>query len=234
MKTIAATTKAALTKLPAPSKAACQTKDFEVTYFCVHCPKEWQGHSDTPGRRASECMACQRRLANVRFRAICPPLYLETDPARLNTPKMLQVYAWKYGPRGLLINGQTGLGKTRMAWLLLEKILTVEKPKLSFAYFDCVSFGHEIARHYQREDAESWLSDLARKDLVFLDDLGKLKLTERAEAELFGLIERRCAYKKPIIATTNDTGETLAARVTDNRADALVRRLREFCEVISL
>lgn len=173
-------------------------------------------------------------MARIRFHAICPPLYLETDPGRLNQDKYNAVMQWKYGPQGLLITGETGLGKTRMAWMLLNKILTVHKPKASFIWFDCVSFGHEIARHYWQEDAESWLSDIARKDLIFLDDLGKLKLTERAEAELFGLIERRCAYKKPIIATTNDSGETLAARLTDNRAAALVRRLREFCEVITL
>jgi DNA replication protein DnaC len=68
--------------------------------------------------------------------------------------------------------------------------------------------------------------------LIYFDDLGKLKLTERAEAELFGLIERRCANGCPIIATTNDTGETLSSRMTDNRGEAMVRRLREFCETI--
>ena len=40
--------------------------------------------------------------------------------------------------------------------------------------------------------------------------------------------------RQTIIATTNDTGDTLAARLTDNRAPALVRRLREFCEMVAV
>lgn len=128
--------------------------------------------------------------------------------------------------------GETGLGKSRVAWHLLRRILIEDKPEVKFKWFDCVGFGHEIAKHYKAEDAEEWLESMAAVQLVFMDDLGKLKLTERAEVELFGLIERRCANRLPMIVTTNDTGDTLASRMTDNRGPALIRRLREFCDPI--
>lgn len=161
----------------------------------------------------------------------CPPLYQRTEPSRLPQAQLSAALSWEYGPRGLILLGETGRGKSRVAWLTLKKVMTGRKPP-SFMWFDAVSFGHEIAKHYRTEDAEAWLDRVAECGLVFFDDLGKLKLTERAEVELFGVIERRCAAELPIIVTTNDTGDTLASRMTDNRGPALIRRLREFCEPI--
>lgn len=139
---------------------------------------------------------------------------------------------WTYGSRGLILLGETGKGKTRVAWTLLRRLLVEDWPERGFLWFDCIGFGHQIARHYKEENAEKWLEDVAVCDLLFFDDLGKLKLTERAEVELFGLIERRCAAELPIIVTTNDTGDSLAARMSDNRGPAMIRRLREFCDPI--
>lgn len=116
--------------------------------------------------------------------------------------------------------------------MLLKRLLIEDGYARHFYWFDSISFGHEIAKHYRDEDAEDWLDSVAKKPLLFFDDLGKLKMTERAEVELFGLIDRRCSNELPIIATTNDTGDTLASRMTDNRGPALIRRLREFCTPI--
>ena len=65
-----------------------------------------------------------------------------------------------------------------------------------------------------------------------LDDLGKAKLTERAEAELFGLVEHRIANLKPLIVTTNFVGDKLSDKLSEDRATPLVRRLREFNECV--
>jgi hypothetical protein len=35
-----------------------------------------------------------------------------------------------------------------------------------------------------------------------------------------------------MIVTTNDTGRTLRTRLTEDRADPLLRRLREHCEAV--
>lgn len=99
-------------------------------------------------------------------------------------------------------------------------------------WFDSTSFGLEIVKHYRREDVDVWLEEAGTIPILFFDDFGKLKMTERAEVELFGLIERRCANELPIIVTTNDTGDTLASRMSDNRGPAMIRRLREFCEPV--
>lgn len=205
------------------------------TLFC-QCGTESKRPAQLPGnptRRAFECNTCSQERRERKFtKSICPPLYLDSDPARLPTAQLNRAMSWNFGPRGLLLCGETGKGKTRIAWQLLRRVLIRDFPEVGFTWFDCVGFGHEIERHYKSEDFADWILSVAKKDIIFFDDLGKLKLTERAETELFGLIERRCAYQLPIIATTNDTGDSFAARMTENRAEPMVRRLSEFCHVI--
>lgn len=203
---------------------------------CIKCGAVWKERTklgDRPGERSGVCADCAKLRRVEKFgNDICPKLYQKSDESRLPQKQLQQAMAWRYGPRGLILLGDTGLGKSRVAWTLLKRILVDDMPDRSFAWFDCIGFGHSISKHYKDEDAEEWLENLSAIDLVFMDDLGKLKLTERAEVELFGLIERRCANRLPMIVTTNDTGDSLASRMTDNRGPALIRRLREFCDPI--
>ena len=68
--------------------------------------------------------------------------------------------------------------------------------------------------------------------LVFWDDFGKARLTERVECELFGIIEARMAAGLPNIITTNFVGGSLAGNLRPDIGSGLVRRLRECCEAI--
>ena len=143
--------------------------------------------------------------------------------------KLAEVLAWQYGPGGLLLIGPTATGKTRAAYLLLLRLLDEGR---SIRAFDCVRFGHECGRRFRDGGGEDWTDALAKAELVFLDDVGKMPFTERAEAELFALVERRCANELPIIATTNMIGADLEAKASADRGAPLARRLREFCQVI--
>lgn len=68
--------------------------------------------------------------------------------------------------------------------------------------------------------------------MLRLDDLGKEPATDRVQLELFGLLERRNAQLRPVIATTQLPPDELAERYSGHVADALIRRLREFCEPV--
>jgi DNA replication protein DnaC len=183
---------------------------------------------DLPSAR---CKPCTVKSREDEFSKLCPPLYFETEVSRLPVKQYEQVKSWKYSSTGLLLRGDTGTGKTRCAWKLIERLMVCDLWRVDC--FDCIGFAHQLARKFRDEESvEDWVAELADRPIVFFDDLGKLKFTERAEVELFGLIERRCANKKPIIATTNDSGDSLAARMTDNRGPAMIRRLREFCQII--
>ena len=78
----------------------------------------------------------------------------------------------------------------------------------------------------------SWYKSLIFADVVLLDDLGKEKLTERCEVELFNLIEERSQHCRPVIVTTNANGQTLEDRFDDDRSGPFLRRVREFCDSV--
>ena len=100
--------------------------------------------------------------------------------------------------------------------------------------FSCADFGHECAAAFSdAENGLEWFETMVRRPIVFFDDIDKMKLTERVETELFGLIEKRISHCLPVIVTTQLQGQQLAGKFSDSaRGEAIVRRLREFCEVV--
>ncbi len=215
---------------------------------CPECQKEhWIETITFPSGKVidkalcPECLAEQKRQEQEetqhrkqaqlkeRWQEICPPLYRQTDPARLPQDKLAEVLGWEYGPKGLFLIGPTGSGKTRAAYLLLRRLLEQDRRIISF---DCAAFGHEVATRFRNGTGEDWAKNLAKVEIVFLDDMGKIPFTERAEAELFTLIERRPANLLPIIVTSNMTGRDMETKASNDRGAPMVRRLREFCHVI--
>lgn len=199
---------------------------METDFFCAGCGFKTPPENKQALRRWL-CTNCFRKEQTALFESICPPLYQRTDPARLPAKQFREVMAWKFGPRGLLLAGSTGRCKTRCAWMLVKRLIIEDG--LSVAAFDCVGFGRELERRYREEESvPDWLDKLGTQTpVVFMDDLGKLKFTDRAETELFGLLEQRCAHELPTIATTNDHGDTLVERMTENRGAPFIRRLRD-------
>lgn len=197
--------------------------------YCDPCGKI--EHNESQKRQDEALQAAQKQRVRDQWATICPPLYQLTDPTRLPQDKLTKVMEWQYGAEGLVIHGDTGRGKTRAAYLLLRSIHFEEGKKI--AAFHSNTFAHRCAKEFFEGSGEDWIAHLSTVDVLFLDDLGKSKFTERVECELFGLIENRVANLKPIIVTTNFVGESLASKMTNDRAEPMVRRLREFCQSVS-
>jgi DNA replication protein DnaC len=215
--------------------AGAMSKIQSALRTCPKCEAEEIKRVGAEARARTEAERRQIELqrgeaARALWLEICPPLYQATDPARLPQRALAEVLAWHYGPEGLLLRGATGTGKTRAAFLLLNRLVLEERRGVRA--FDGLGFEHECVRRFRGGTGEDWADELAEVDLVFLDDLGKGCFTPRAEAELCSLIERRAANNLPIIATTNMTGADLAAKATDDRGPPMVRRLREFCRCV--
>lgn len=173
----------------------------------------------------------QERARLDEFERICPPLYRDTDPLKLpcNPEVTKLVLGWVYGPKGLVLYGATGRGKTRLAYMLVRRLVLDGR---SVSAFDPLSFAHRVGETFGEYQGERFIREQQRVDVLMLDDLGKAKLTERAEAELFGLVEHRIANLKPLIVTTNFVGDKLSDKLSEDRATPLVRRLREFNECV--
>lgn len=175
---------------------------------------------------------CDECEVEARWRTICPPLYRDHDVSRMPeqmAERLAEVMAWHFGAKGMLLQGPTGTGKTRCAYLRLKQ---ANAAGCRIIAFGAAGVADACATAYGRGDGPQWLRNMVDVDILFLDDLGKSVFTERADATLFALIEGRTSKLKPIIATTNLTGAELAGRLSMARAAPLIRRLREFCTII--
>ena len=217
-----------------------------TTVTCIECKRPFNAKPMRLFDRLilpSACEACADRRDSRVFdwMNLCPYEFRlckaegggNTSLERMDTerPQWRKILDWKFGHHGLLVRGETGHCKTRAMWRLLRRLFDERRKivALTSAGFDreCRDAGGNFT-------LSEWFKRLAEVDLLFLDDVGKGKWTEATEAQIFDLIDERTRNGRPILATTNDTGETLAARLSDDRGAPLVRRLRDYCETLVL
>lgn len=184
---------------------------------------------DCKDRRRAERDADWKRLCPQEFR-LTTECNGSTSIAKLELaqPLMSHVMQWK-GPKGLIIRGRTGRCKSRVMWRLMRRLwlegrtITV----LTAAQFDrqCRDAGGNFT-------LTEWFESLANVDVLFIDDLGKAQWTQGTEAQFFDLVDQRAREHRPMMITTNDDSTSLAAQLSDNRSEPLIRRLKEFCESV--
>jgi DNA replication protein DnaC len=203
-------------------------KKFTVPDLNHYYQKKCPDCQEKDSIRQREDAVTQRK---ERWMSLCPPDYRSIDRSRIPFPDKLDaVLEWKYQPKGLLLHGGTGTGKTRCAWALLEKMVmkgfrvSVMDSMAGLKYASLYSQGAEMV--------EVWADKVIGMDILLLDDVFKNKLTDSFEGVIFTIIDQRIQSQRPTIVTSNDTGDTLAARMTSDRAQPLLRRLRECCQTI--
>ncbi len=225
---------------------------------CTDCGKEFEGEDvEVFGRviySETRCEICQKQaqeaaeeaerekvaasLSKARgeaYNAICPPLYRDTDPQRLYPAFLKAAAAWQFGPKGLGLVGIAGKGKTRAAYLLCQRMIeegfsvhAVTATGLAKACVDQFSDDKEI-----KSAAEKEISKAYKARVWFLDDLGKQRMTERGEMELYAVLEHRTSQLLPTIWTANAKSTTLQAMFSPDRGEAIMRRIIEFSEIVA-
>jgi DNA replication protein DnaC len=142
-------------------------------------------------------------------------------------PQYAQVMAWEYGPRGLLLIGETGCQKTRLAFLLLRREHMAGR---NVGYLPAVSFGAMLKAAANRKFGGDGVLLAAWKkvDLLLIDDLGKGGIGDLHEPEMYSIFEARSMARLPTITTQNVGGKDLAAAMSEDRGAPFRRRLQEF------
>jgi DNA replication protein DnaC len=205
-------------------------------FFPMLCPS--CDEKDQAERRAhldAQQAALREKARQNRIQAIrgeIPPHYLETDleHATMKRARIQEILAWEFGPKGILAHGQTGGGKSRACYKLVERLAAEGRNVL---IFPPAEFGRAVARSYREKREDLFVDTCQAADLVFFDDLGKEKITARVQEHLFALIEWRIAYRKPTMITTNFVGDALVKRFEDvETAIPLVERFRNHFQVV--
>jgi len=175
----------------------------------------------------------EERKAKDRAKAIStiPASFLNTQRDLLPYPEKLDLaLQWQFGPKGLLLWGGTGKGKSRIAWKVAEREILAGK---TFRHVNSFELSKYPSLFMVDAGAAGKLGDeLVSCNLLLLDDVFKAKPTERVEELLFSVVDERSEWCRPCIITLNDTGESLLSRLTPDRGPALIRRMREHCTSI--
>lgn len=204
-------------------------KIFEAKY-CDVCAESLCEQRDREAREREEQAVITRN--RERWESLCPPLYRDTDPARLPQDVLNMAMAWEYGARGLILGGATGAGKTRIMFQLLRRLFD---DGCTIRVYTASTFRAAVTNAQMENSFEEWLDRASKTDVFYFDDLGQMKLTESSEEALLAVIEGRAAQQKPIFATMQYTGEEFVAQfIREHRGRAILRRLKDFCEMISL
>lgn len=157
-----------------------------------------------------------------------PPIYADTDPDRLpaRLANLSRTWTPMIGKGHLLIHGTTRLGKSRTAWEICRRL---NDAKIKITTLTMRDIEYALQEGFQRGNWHKVVDGWAGAKFLFIDDLGKEKLTDRTQSCLFQILDERTAYKRPTIITTNYNGNTLAQKFPDQETGlAFVARLREF------
>lgn len=134
---------------------------------------------------------------------------------------------------GLILHGETGGGKSRAAWLTFNKLWLRHYPDRCL-FLQMRKFEGLIEKGFDDRDHGKVLDILISCPVLVLDDLGKERLTQRLESDLFAVLDERTSNLRTTIITTNYTGDKLVERFQNKETGvALVRRLRDYFIAIS-
>ena len=138
---------------------------------------------------------------------------------------------------GIYLYGDKGTGKSRLTACIANSLLEQGHSTL-YTNFDEIS--KYIRNSYSNHSMDSELEFLQKLDdveFLILDDFGTEKVAKGnqdlwLQEKVFGVINRRYNYKKPVIITSNYS----LRQLIDDRgvADKTVDRIAEMCEVIKL
>jgi len=203
------------------------------------------GFSATPfdGEAASAHFLAEarKRDAIARFDSAVPPAMRESDWGHAgmlaNRAQIERVLAHQVGAKGLLLSGRTGRGKTRSMWALMRKLAHEEARDIR--YFHAGDWFAQLqgCLNYGRDDARGWVDAVARRPIVFVDDLGQEAIqtarSEWAMSWFMRFLDIRVSERLPLYVTTNLDAQGIAERGASSvRGDPMVRRLIEICEPI--
>jgi len=159
-----------------------------------------------------------------------PDFYKKTDPKLLPDYSAFEmVSTWTWGPVGLYCYGPSGSGKSRSVYRLIE----------SQGWDTVVVTGNEFQSELVERNRpggiggwDDWLSDLRHLDVLYFDDVSKLRFSDRCESEFHSLLDYRITHEYPTFFTSELSIDDFGQRISDDNRAGITRRIKEFCQPV--
>jgi DNA replication protein DnaC len=170
------------------------------------------------------------------FWAIVPKIYKTTDEYKISSQLRKAISEWKYGPIGIGFKGPSGSQKTRASVLLLHSL---HKGGRSVFYLKATNLTKNAVEAFSddkaiKKHALESIRHATECQVLLLDDIGKGRLSPSAEESLYALLDARTENMLPTIWTTNADSSQLHDMMSEDRGDAIMRRLVEFSTIIAI
>lgn len=139
--------------------------------------------------------------------------------------------------KGLIITGESGVGKTHLAASIANKLIENDKIVLMGRLTTLLDMIKETFRDNTKSENE--LIELySNVDMIIIDDLGTEKISNWSLEKLYTIIQNRNENKLPILITTRFDKQGLIERFSQSEdtqlVDAIISKLYQMCYGITL
>lgn len=196
---------------------------------CRHC------YAELPAESRVAC--CKFHLVNheTGWHAILPAasiynsskidILMAKFPAFV--PKYDKVMLWtQHSDRGLIVYGDNGCGKSRACWLKLRRLYD---DGVRVRGLTAVDFAASVNTEFRSGNGPEWIQSITDCQVLYIDDIDKMVMTERVQSELYNVIERITASGGRLIVSSNLVGDQFVNLFLPHIGPAIARRIREFC-----
>ncbi len=216
-----------------------------------------EGHAVLLGTHGDRCQACEAgtgpvpSAALIAWQTACPTRFRSGDTrTRIDHPEFnARAYAEAKAAlpatgnltANLILVGDTGASKSRMAWLIAYELMV--RRGIRAVCLTGTEFRERIGKEYRDGDPEAFMRTLKDAPLLLWDDFGQDVLRSGTLSDLRGVIDYRYNNVLPTFITTNFPESVLTRRLIENAtgdslagaaAASITRRLFEDAKVVKV